>query len=102
MSADFSNAASTVSDLRTFMQGRRELLGLSMREVARQAGIPVASVHRIEHGKGCHSTTVVSVLTWLASDSPQQCDLPPNGWWCSRARGHDGPCAARQNGGDDA
>ena len=22
------------------------------------------------------------------------CDVPPNGWKCSRERGHDGPCAA--------
>lgn len=22
------------------------------------------------------------------------CDRPPIGWWCSRAAGHDGPCAA--------
>lgn len=25
----------------------------------------------------------------------ERCDLPPEGWWCSRGRGHDGPCAAR-------
>lgn len=23
------------------------------------------------------------------------CDVPPEGWWCSRRRGHKGPCAAR-------
>jgi hypothetical protein len=23
------------------------------------------------------------------------CEYPPDGWWCSRRRGHDGPCAAR-------
>ncbi len=23
------------------------------------------------------------------------CTIPPVGWWCSRAPGHDGPCAAR-------
>jgi hypothetical protein len=23
-----------------------------------------------------------------------QCDAPPEGWECSRAKGHDGPCAA--------
>lgn len=26
---------------------------------------------------------------------PGLCDLPPAGWWCSRAPGHPGPCAAR-------
>jgi hypothetical protein len=24
------------------------------------------------------------------------CKIPPEGWWCSRESGHDGPCAARQ------
>lgn len=24
----------------------------------------------------------------------QGCDVPPPGWWCSRAPGHEGPCAA--------
>lgn len=23
------------------------------------------------------------------------CDLAPEGWWCARDAGHDGPCAAR-------
>ena len=27
----------------------------------------------------------------MASD----CERPPEGWWCSRRSGHDGPCAAR-------
>lgn len=26
------------------------------------------------------------------------CTLPPEGWYCSRAPGHDGPCAARTVG----
>ena len=24
------------------------------------------------------------------------CDLGPTGWWCSRAAGHEGPCALRE------
>ncbi len=28
------------------------------------------------------------------SDLAPTCDRPPAGWSCSRARGHDGPCAA--------
>ncbi len=24
-----------------------------------------------------------------------RCEVPPQGWWCSREPGHDGPCAAR-------
>ncbi len=23
------------------------------------------------------------------------CNIPPEGWWCSRDKGHEGPCAAR-------
>lgn len=23
------------------------------------------------------------------------CRVPPEGWWCSREKGHEGPCAAR-------
>lgn len=26
---------------------------------------------------------------------PQRCEVPPEGWSCSRERGHEGPCAAR-------
>ena len=29
-----------------------------------------------------------------------ECDKPPAGWWCSRERGHNGPCAARPTTGD--
>lgn len=29
---------------------------------------------------------------------PPTCTLPPEGWWCSREAGHDGPCAARVDG----
>lgn len=28
--------------------------------------------------------------------STMACDMPPPGWTCSRAKGHDGPCAASQ------
>jgi hypothetical protein len=31
----------------------------------------------------------------LNLDHPVHCTVPPNGWWCSREAGHDGPCAAR-------
>lgn len=24
------------------------------------------------------------------------CDLPPEGWWCSKTKGHDGPCPTRR------
>lgn len=28
------------------------------------------------------------------------CDVPPPGWYCTRVRGHDGPCAAHPAGAD--
>lgn len=31
----------------------------------------------------------------LPDQSDLRCDVPPDGWWCSRERGHAGPCAAR-------
>jgi len=27
---------------------------------------------------------------------PNACKIPPDGWWCSRQAGHEGPCAARE------
>lgn len=27
--------------------------------------------------------------------SKETCDVPPEGWWCSREKGHEPPCAAR-------
>lgn len=27
--------------------------------------------------------------------STEECNIPPRGWWCSRGKGHEGPCAAR-------
>lgn len=28
--------------------------------------------------------------------TPAVCQIPPEGWWCSREAGHEGPCAARE------
>ena len=28
------------------------------------------------------------------AEGAQACDSPPPGWYCTRERGHDGPCAA--------
>jgi hypothetical protein len=30
------------------------------------------------------------------SGIPNACGIPPDGWWCSREAGHEGPCAARE------
>lgn len=40
---------------------------------------------------------VHAVAQRLAGGVPDAgCRVPPDGWWCSRARGHPGPCAARR------
>ena len=33
------------------------------------------------------------------SPEPEHCGLPPEGWTCSRERGHPGPCAAHPSYG---
>lgn len=56
-----------------------------------------------------HRSTIYRIVRALdAADTPppaaagdreaidQGCRIPPAGWWCSRERGHEGPCAARQ------
>jgi hypothetical protein len=35
-------------------------------------------------------------LRGLSEANTGECDVPPPGWTCSRAKGHDGPCAASQ------
>lgn len=36
-----------------------------------------------------------------AREADGQCQIPPAGWYCTRAPGHDGPCAARPVSPDD-
>lgn len=31
-------------------------------------------------------------------EAGSRCEVPPEGWWCSREPGHEGPCAARAVG----
>lgn len=47
---------------------------------------------------------------WLAKQARERaereqprrpCDVPPPGWRCTRERGHDGPCAAWPDGGEE-
>lgn len=43
------------------------------------------------------STRTMQVFKKLykqSSVSVEKCDVPPAGWQCTRAKGHDGPCAA--------
>jgi hypothetical protein len=34
-------------------------------------------------------------------EAPDRCDRAPEGWHCSREKGHAGPCAAHPNDGED-
>lgn len=38
-------------------------------------------------------------MATLRTTKSDVCRVPPEGWWCSRGAGHDGPCAARRMGG---
>ena len=29
-----------------------------------------------------------------AAPEPESCTVPPEGWYCTRQKGHEGPCAA--------
>ena len=33
----------------------------------------------------------------IKTEGPPMCKVPPEGWWCSREAGHEGPCAARRS-----
>lgn len=42
--------------------------GLNMSEAARQIGCCASTIHRIEHGGGCHSKVAERVLWWMAEE----------------------------------
>lgn len=46
----------------------------------------VCAHQRAAHGKDCEGHPI--------AEGGGACDRPPPGWWCSRAKGHEGPCAA--------
>nr|WP_314540037.1 hypothetical protein [uncultured Massilia sp.] len=50
------------------------------RELVKAGALVLAEIERIDRG-GAHPGGLV-------------CDVPPSGWYCTRVRGHDGPCAA--------
>lgn len=49
-------------------------------------------------------TSPETIVTMLAdayealTRNSEKCNVPPQGWWCSREKGHEGPCAARRAG----
>lgn len=49
-------------------------------------------------------TSPETIVTMLAdayealTRNSEKCNVPPRGWWCSRKKWHEGPCAARRAG----
>lgn len=37
---------------------------------------------------------ILRVLDRWINEPPKRCEVPPQGWYCTRKAGHDGPCAA--------
>lgn len=46
---------------------RRTMLGLSLREVARQTGESASTVMRVEKGDDCNLSTARNLLAWIGS-----------------------------------
>lgn len=67
-----------------------------MREAARRQAIERWAKTGSLAGRG----HLVTYGQWSGPSGP--CLMPPPGWWCSRQRGHEGPCAARPFGEDVA
>ena len=38
--------------------------------------------------------TSSALQDFMEAEADRECDVPPLGWRCTRARGHEGPCAA--------
>lgn len=56
---------------------------------------PGSWLDRASRGLECEPCMVRRAFTF-DDDAPWQgCDVPPEGWWCSREKGHEPPCAAR-------
>jgi len=50
---------------------------------------------RASRGLECEPCMVRRAFTF-DDDAPWRgCEVPPDGWWCSREAGHEPPCAAR-------
>src|SRR5690606_35105334 len=68
-----------------------------------------AKVHFYIHPAGISGLTVDFTVEgnqlttiWNSLAAPVPCLTPPKGWICTRARGHEGPCAAIPVGGEAA
>lgn len=50
------------------------------------------------HRDGADDTWTAAQRADYIDAETARCKVPPEGWWCSREPGHDGPCAARPVG----
>lgn len=46
------------------------------------------------HCPSCKAPLQYVECSHCGYDTSQKCEVPPQGWKCSRAKGHEGPCAA--------
>lgn len=78
---------------------RREEIYAQMKVLNRR-GLPVTT-NTLDDCTENVQTKIESELQGDLQSAPdvnqgyETCPIPPEGWWCSRAIGHDGPCAAR-------
>ena len=68
------------------------------------SGVVAATAWRVIDAKGKRYTVYNKDLAMAISDAglsvAPMCDVPPEGWECSRERGHSGPCAASETNHD--
>lgn len=56
---------------------------------------PRSILDRWSRGLECEPCMVHRAFHFDDDASWQGCTVPPDGWWCSREKGHQPPCAAR-------
>lgn len=58
-------------------------------------GLAAATMEALQIGE-CGPTlrTIIAMAAQHGEQAPAACKLPPEGCYCTRAAGHDGPCAA--------
>lgn len=66
-----------------------------LRPLAREIGTDAGYLAKIRSGKKNPSDVVLRKLSLVRIVTYEACDVPPDGWRCSRVKGHMGPCAAR-------
>ena len=69
--SDYASAAALMDALPALVKTRMEYLGLSYREVGRQAGVSFSTVHRFVDGGNDPSFRAARMLfRWLAASGP--------------------------------